>query len=68
MLNYPHVLAKAREEIDRVVGLDRMPYFDDESKLPYLKVGIDETLRCRPPIPMVRFLYPIDFLTVANAR
>ncbi|KAF4581583.1 hypothetical protein EYR40_009866 [Pleurotus pulmonarius] len=48
MLSYPHVLTKLREEIDRVVGPDRLPTFDDEPNLPYLVACIKETLRRRP--------------------
>lgn len=54
MLNHPTVLKKLREEIDNVVGSDRMPDFDDEPRLPYLIACIKETLRCRPPAPLVR--------------
>lgn len=48
MLSYPHVLEKLRAEIDRVVGPDRLPTFDDEPNLPYLVACIKETLRRRP--------------------
>lgn len=52
MISYPRVLQAAREEIDKVVGPDRMPNFADESKLPYLIACIKETLRRRPPVIM----------------
>ncbi|KAH9831561.1 cytochrome P450, partial [Rhodofomes roseus] len=52
MLSYPNVLQKAREEIDVVVGADRMPDFDDEERLPYLVACIKESLRHRPGIPL----------------
>ena len=45
----PEVQDKAREEIDRVVGADRLPTFEDEARLPYLRALIKETLRVRPP-------------------
>jgi cytochrome P450 len=35
MMAHPEVLAKAQEEIDRVVGSDRLPTFDDRPFLPY---------------------------------
>lgn len=54
MLSHPHVLRKAREELDEVVGNTRMPDFEDESKLPYLVACIKETLRRRPSIIMGR--------------
>ncbi|OCH92572.1 cytochrome P450 [Obba rivulosa] len=52
MLSYPHVLKRAREEIDSVVGNERIPTFDDEEHLPYMVACIQEMLRCHPPIIM----------------
>ncbi|ESK86303.1 cytochrome p450 [Moniliophthora roreri MCA 2997] len=52
MLWYPEVLKKAREEVDRVVGSDRLPTFEDEEQLPYVIACIKELLRCRPPTPV----------------
>lgn len=52
MLNHPHVLAKVREEVDSVVGTERMPDFDDEERLPYLVACIKELLRHRPATPL----------------
>jgi cytochrome P450 len=48
MTLYPDVMRKAQEELDRVVGLDRLPQWEDESNLPYLRAMIKETLRWRP--------------------
>lgn len=58
MLSHPHVLRTVREEIDRVVGEDRLPEFDDEENLPYLIACIKETLRRRPPTIMGTLEYP----------
>lgn len=33
---YPHIQQKAHEELDRVVGRDRLPTIDDEKNLPYI--------------------------------
>jgi len=35
MMARPEVLAKAQKEIDRVVGSDRLPTFEDRPFLPY---------------------------------
>ncbi|KAJ3557356.1 hypothetical protein NM688_g1517 [Phlebia brevispora] len=52
MLMHPHILKKAQEEMDRVVGPDRLPTFEDEPNLPYVVACIKETMRRRPVIPM----------------
>ena len=48
----PAVLAAMQREVASVLG-GRDPSFDDVAKLPYLRKVIDETLRLRPPAPMV---------------
>ena len=35
MMAHPDVLEKAQKEIDTVVGSDRLPTFEDRSRLPY---------------------------------
>ncbi|KAJ3556830.1 hypothetical protein NM688_g1807 [Phlebia brevispora] len=52
MLRTPRVLKKAKEEIDTVIGPDRLPTSDDEARLPYLVACIKETLRRHPVIVM----------------
>jgi cytochrome P450 len=44
---YPEVQRKAQEEIDRVVGEERLPTTEDRSNMPYLDV-----LRWHPIAPM----------------
>ncbi|KDQ58000.1 hypothetical protein JAAARDRAFT_193485 [Jaapia argillacea MUCL 33604] len=51
MLHYPDVAKKAQEELDRVVGRDRMPEFRDEESLPFMRALIKENLRWRPIAP-----------------
>jgi len=41
-------IPKAQEELDRVVGKDRSPCFEDEKDLPYIDAVVKETLRWRP--------------------
>ncbi|KAH0845023.1 hypothetical protein AYO21_04056 [Fonsecaea monophora] len=45
---HPRVVKKAQEELDSVVGKDRIPVKDDEHNLPYIRAVIKETLRWRP--------------------
>lgn len=52
MVMFPHVQYKAQEEIDRVVGTDRLPSFDDRDGLPYVSAVVKETLRWWPIAPM----------------
>lgn len=46
-LLYPDVVKGAHEELDRVVGRDRMPDFSDEPNLPFIRGIAKETLRWR---------------------
>jgi cytochrome P450 len=48
MLLYPDVQRKAQEEIDRVVGPDRLPGMDDLADLQYIRGCMKESLRWMP--------------------
>lgn len=41
-------IPKAQAELDRVVGSDRLPSFEDLPSLPYVRAIVSETLRWRP--------------------
>ena len=45
-------IAKARQELDIVVGRERLPAFDDNGKLPYISAIVEEVLRWRPVLPL----------------
>lgn len=45
MLLYPHELKKAQDEIDRVLGRNRLPNIDDRPSLPYLECVLKEVVR-----------------------
>ena len=47
MCVFPDVQKKAQEELDRVVGLDKMPEWTEEDKLPYVSALVSEVLRWR---------------------
>lgn len=47
----PVVVKKAQEELDSVVGSERLPTFDDLEKLPYINAIVKEVHRWRPVIP-----------------
>ncbi|KAG8688865.1 hypothetical protein FRC11_004612 [Ceratobasidium sp. 423] len=52
MMLHPTVARTAREEIDRVVGTERLPAMSDRVDLPYLECVLSETLRWHPPTMM----------------
>ena len=52
MILYPHVLKKAQQEIDSVVGPDRLPTFADRVNLPYVNALCQELLRWIPIGPL----------------
>lgn len=51
MLMDPAAQDKAQEEIDRVIGTDRLPTFDDEPKLPYVSALAKEVFRWQQVAP-----------------
>ncbi|KAF9456359.1 cytochrome P450 [Collybia nuda] len=78
LVAFPDAQAKAREEIDKVVGSERAPRWDDLVNLPYTMALVEEANRFRPvgplglPHEMVRdevvdgFLYPKDAVVWIN--
>ncbi|KAI0352715.1 cytochrome P450 [Trametes cingulata] len=49
---HPETAAKARQEIDSVVGTDRLPTFSDRPSLPYVDAVMTECLRTAAPVPL----------------
>lgn len=45
MLLHPDVQRKAQQEIDRVIGRDRLPDLNDRDSLPYVQCVVDEVMR-----------------------
>ncbi|KAJ8474125.1 hypothetical protein ONZ51_g7425 [Trametes cubensis] len=52
MVIYPEVQKRAREELDAVVGLDRLPEHADRPSLPYISAIIKEVLRWHNIAPL----------------
>ncbi|BFG35875.1 hypothetical protein CerSpe_221490 [Prunus speciosa] len=53
LLNNPHVLKKAKAELDAQLGQENLVDEPDLSKLPYLQSIISETLRLCPAAPLL---------------
>lgn len=53
---YPNIQKQAQAEIDRVIGRDRLPSWEDRHQLPYLTATIKEILRLHPAVPTGTFL------------
>ncbi|KAL0359459.1 UNVERIFIED_CONTAM: cytochrome [Sesamum angustifolium] len=53
LINHPNILAKAAQEIDSVVGNDRLVQESDMPNLPYLQAIVKETLRLHPTGPLI---------------
>ena len=51
MILNPPVLKTAQEEIDRVIGPDRLPTLADRHSLPYIDAILKETLRWQNVAP-----------------
>lgn len=62
MILHPSVQKRAQEEIDCVIGNERLPNIADKKALPYIRNIITETLRWCPALPLGLSL----FLNVCN--
>ena len=51
-LIFPEAVHKAHQELDHVVGSDRLPSFDDLPNLPYINSFVKEVMRWRPLAPL----------------
>ncbi|KAJ2952089.1 hypothetical protein O0L34_g4359 [Tuta absoluta] len=52
ILMQPEVQDRVHEEIDRVVGRERLPTLDDRHNMPYTEACIRESMRMDPLVPM----------------
>lgn len=52
MMAHPDKQKLAQEEIDIVIGQDRLPIIADRDTMPYIDAIIKETMRWSPATPM----------------
>ena len=52
MVKYPSAQKTAQEEIDRIVGNERLPTFADMPNLPYIGACVKETFRFWTVVPL----------------
>ncbi len=52
LISNPKDLNNVKQEIDKVVGRDRLPTMDDQAYLPYTQAVINECMRLSAPLPM----------------
>jgi len=60
MVLNPSVLCKAQEELDRVVGRERLPDFGDRPNLPYVEAICMEIMRWNLVMPLGEFSFRSD--------
>lgn len=53
LLKRPHIIEKATEELDRVIGQERWIEEKDMPRLPYIEAIMKETMRLHPVTPML---------------
>uniref|UniRef100_A0A803V648 Cytochrome P450 family 1 subfamily B member 1 n=1 Tax=Ficedula albicollis TaxID=59894 RepID=A0A803V648_FICAL len=52
LIRYPKVQAKMQEEVDRIVGRDRLPCAEDQPHLPYIMAFLYESMRFSSFVPV----------------
>ncbi|XP_068106863.1 cytochrome P450 2F2-like isoform X2 [Hyperolius riggenbachi] len=52
LMKYPEIADKVQEEIDRIVGRDRLPSVADKTKMPYTEATINELMRFCDILPI----------------
>ena len=56
---HPEVVRLAQQQLDEVLGGERLPDFSDMPQLPYISAIVKEVLRWKPPTPLGASLYNI---------
>jgi hypothetical protein len=67
MVSFPETLRKAHEELDRVIGSERFPTWEDEPNLPYVRAIIKEQHRWRTIAPMGELIIAFHIFQILRA-
>ncbi|CAL9233980.1 unnamed protein product [Arabidopsis halleri] len=65
LLNNPHVLRKAQEELDSKIGKERVVEELDIKDLVYLQAIVQETFRLYPPVPLIAYRDVVEDFDIA---
>jgi len=68
LLNNPHVLRKAQEELDSKIGKERVVEELDIKDLVYLQAIVKETFRLYPPVPLVAYRAVVEDFDIAFCK
>lgn len=49
----PEMQQAIREEVERVIGKDKEPTYDDTKNLPFMRCVLNESMRLHPPVSAV---------------
>jgi Cytochrome P450 len=62
MVLNPEVQLKAQNELDSIIGFDRLPTLEDRPSLPYIERVMQETFRCAHQILIVSIFLEAAFI------
>jgi cytochrome P450 len=68
LATHPEVQKRAQKEIDEVVGLERLPDFDDRPQLVYLEAVLREIFRWQQTLPLGKIKYFVDIYVLTNVH
>ncbi|GFQ00610.1 flavonoid 3'-monooxygenase [Phtheirospermum japonicum] len=66
ILKQPHIIEKAKAELDRVIGRDRWVQENDFTQLPYIEAIIMESMRLHPLATLLAPHYALEDCNVAG--